>query len=438
MSAREPTHLLRAIGRWGLAALVINSIIGSGIFGLPAIVAAHLGRESPLAYLIAAAGIGIIMGCFAEVASQFRQAGGPYLYTRTAFGRFMGLEVAWLHWLSRLTAAAAAINLFATYLGYFWPAAQQPLERALLTAAILVAITGVNLIGVNRGAYLSSAFTIAKIAALLFFAAAGLIYGFSHPAATLVNQHAATAADWFDAAIVLIFAYGGFEGALVPMSEARDPQRDVPFAMLVSFLSVTLIYLLVQIVVMRVLPDPAQNDRPLAMAARAFLGPAGAAFIAISALLALFGFLSAQMVHAPRMTFALAEHGDLPPIFAAIHPRFRTPYVSIVVFGSLLFGLATIGNFRWNVVLSSAARLIIYALVCAALFALRHKQAGAATYRLPFGRILAAIGIVLMMILLTRLTREELTWLLAAGVLAFVNWLATRNRVVPAAAIREM
>jgi APA family basic amino acid/polyamine antiporter len=116
VSSREPTHLVRAIGRWGLAALVINSIIGSGIFGLPAIIAADLGRESPLAYLVAAAAVGIIMGCFAEVASQFRQAGGPYLYTRVAFGRLPALEVAWLHWLSRLTAAAAAINLFVTYL----------------------------------------------------------------------------------------------------------------------------------------------------------------------------------------------------------------------------------------------------------------------------------------------------------------------------------
>ncbi len=153
-------------------------------------------------------------------------------------------------------------------------------------------IAGVNLLGVKVGARLSSAFTIAKLAPLLLFAAAGLIYGFAHPPVTLANQHVATATDWFNASPILLFAYGGFEGALVPMSEARDPQRDVPFAMLVAFLSVTLIYFLVQIVVIRVLPDPAQTDRPLAMAAEVFLGPAGAAFIAISALLALFGYLS--------------------------------------------------------------------------------------------------------------------------------------------------
>ena len=438
MSSGTPSHLVRAIGRWGLAALVINSIIGSGIFGLPSIIAADLGRESPLAYLVAAAAVGIIMGCFAEVASQFRQAGGPYLYTRVAFGRLPALEVAWLHWLSRLTAAAAAINLFVTYLGYFWPSAQHPLERALVAAAILVVITGVNLLGVKVGAHLSSAFTIAKIAPLLLFAVAGLVYSFAHPAVTLANQHVTTAADWFNASLVLLFAYGGFEGALVPMSEARDPQRDVPFAMFISFLSVTLIYVLVQIVVIRVLENPAQTDRPLAMAAQIFLGPTGAAFIAISALLGLFGYLSANMVHVPRTTFALAEQGDLPPVFAAVHNRFKTPHVSILIFAVSLWALATMGNFRWNVVLSSAARLITYGLVCASLLALRRQQPGAAAYRLPFGPIFAVIGIALMIVLFTRITREELAWILATGAVAFLNWIATRRHVVATAAAREL
>jgi APA family basic amino acid/polyamine antiporter len=408
---------------------VINSVIGSGIFGLPAIVAADLGRESPLAYFVAAAGIGIVMGCFAEVASQFREAGGPFLYTRVAFGRLLALEVAWLHWLSRLTGAAAAINLFATYLGYFWPSAQRPFERALLAAAILLVITGVNLLGVKVGAHLSSAFTIAKVAPLMIFAVAGLLYGFAHPSVTPVNLHVATVAHWLDASLVLIFAYGGFEAALVPLSEARDPQRDVPFAMAVSFLSVTLIYVLVQIVVVRVLPDPAQTDRPLAMAAQVFLGPAGAEFIAVSALLALFGYLSAQMVHVPRMTFALAEHGDLPPVFGAVHNRFRTPHVSILVFATLLWAVATMGNFRWNVVLSSASRLLTYGLVCLALLVLRRKRPGLASYRLPLGPIFAVIGIALMIVVFTRTTQEELGWILATAVIAFLNWLATRRPV---------
>ena len=412
---------------------MINSVIGSGIFGLPAIVAAHLGRESPFAYLIAAAGIGIIMACFAEVASQFREAGGPYLYARVAFGRLAGLEIAWIYWLMRLAAAAAAVNLLATYLGYFWPAAQGPVQRALLGALTLLVLAGVNVVGVSMGARLSSVFTVAKIAPLLVFVAAGLLYSFAHPAVSPANQHAATAGDWFDAAIVLLFAYGGFEAALVPMSEARDPRRDVPFAMLVSFLSVTLIYILVQIVVVRVLSDPSQTDRPLAVAAEILLGPAGAAFIAISALLALFGYLSAQMVHVTRIPFALAQEGDLPPGFAAIHDRFRTPHVSILVFAGSVWVLAAVGNFRWNVVLSSAARLIIYSAVCAALLALRRKQPELVAYRLPLGPMFAVAGMGLMAVLLIRTTLAELAWILATAAIAFLHWLATRRHVVAGA-----
>jgi APA family basic amino acid/polyamine antiporter len=222
------------------------------------------------------------------------------------------------------------------------------------------------------------------------------------------------------------------------MSEARDPQRDVPFAMLISFLSVTLIYVLVQIVVIRVLPDPAQTDRPLAIAAQIFLGPTGAAFIAISALLGLFGYLSANMVHVPRTTFALAEQGDLPPVFAAVHNRFKTPHVSILIFAVSLWALATMGDFRWNVVLSSASRLITYGLVCASLLALRRKQPAVPAYRLPLGSIFAVIGIALMIVLFTRITREELAWILATGAVAFLNWIATRRHVAAPAAAREL
>src|SRR4029077_4993453 len=140
----------------------------------------------------------------------------------------------------------------------------------------------------------------------------------------------------------------------------------------------------------------------------------------------------------PRTTFALAEQGDLPPVFAAVHNRFRTPYVSILIFAVSLWVLATLGNFRWNVVLSSASRLITYGLVCAGLLALRRKQPDAAAYRLPCGRIFAAVGIALMIALLTRITREELAWILATGAVAFLNWIATRRHVVPAAAAREL
>jgi amino acid transporter len=136
--------LIRALGRWALTALVINSTIGSGIFGLPSVVAGYVGAQSPFAYLIAAVGIGIIIACFAEVASQFGAAGGPYLYAREAFGRFIGIQAGWLLWLVRLTAAAAAANLFTNYLAEFWPNIQQTFPRLTVLAILIGFLAAVN------------------------------------------------------------------------------------------------------------------------------------------------------------------------------------------------------------------------------------------------------------------------------------------------------
>src|ERR1700730_10455922 len=164
MENQESSGLIRAMGRWTLTALVINSIIGSGIFGLPSVVAGYLGRQSPLAYLVAAAGIGIVMACFAEVALRIGAARGPYLYVREAFGRFIGIEIAWLLWLVRLTAAAAAANLFTNYLAEFWPAVQEPITRLLVLAVLIGFIAVVNIRGIKSGAAANNAFTVAQLA----------------------------------------------------------------------------------------------------------------------------------------------------------------------------------------------------------------------------------------------------------------------------------
>ena len=175
-SMPEESQLIRAIGRWTLVALVLNSIIGSGIFGLPAVVAGKLGAASIWAYLVAAAGIAVIVACFAEVGSQFREAGGPYLYARAGFGRFVGIQVGWLAWLVRLTSAAANANLFILYLAEFWPRAEQPLERAGVLALLLGGLTLANVRGVRTGARLSSIFAIAKLLPLSIFIVAGLAF----------------------------------------------------------------------------------------------------------------------------------------------------------------------------------------------------------------------------------------------------------------------
>ncbi len=425
MNTESKPDLLRAMGRWSLVALVINSIIGSGVFGLPSVVAGMLGPASPLAYIPAALGMGLVMACFAEVASRFRQAGGPYLYAREAFGRLAGIEVAWVTYVARVTAAAANANLFVIYLAEFWPAVKSPWPRVAMLAMLIAVLAMVNYRGVRAGARQSNIFAIAKLVPLGLFIAVGLFFihrgNFSFAAS-------APSGSWLSAVLVLVFAFGGFEGAVIPMSEAKDPKRDAPFALFVALAVVTAVYTLVQVVVTGILPNAASTDRPLAAAAHVFVGSAGAAFITLGALVSVYGLLSSMTLYTPRLTFALAEQKDFPAPFAAVHPRFRTPYISIVVFAALVLALAMAGSFQWNVTLSAVARLFTYGATCAALVAFRRKPRGEAELRLPAGWLFALLGILFCVVLITRMGRSELLIILATGAVGLANWAWARRR----------
>jgi len=423
---------VRAIGRWSLVALVVNSIIGSGVFGLPSVLAGLLGAASPWAVLLAGAVVGIIIACFAEVASQFSQAGGPYLYARVAFGRMMGIQVGWMLWLAQLAAPAANANLFVIYLGEFWPQANQPGPRFLILTLLVGILALVNYRGVRAGAQVSNVFTVAKLVPLAIVIIAGVLY--------LLRGHqnvpplplAGDAGTWLKAMLLLVFAYGGFETALTPMAEAKDPRRDAVFALFIALIICAILYTSTQWIVIGVLPDPAKSPRPLADVARLVLGSKGAALVAIGALVSCYGYLSAKVLAVPRVTFALAEEGDFPAWFAAIHPRFRTPYFSILLFAFLIWMLSLFGNFSWNLTLSAVARLFYYAIGCAALPVLRKKQPEVERFRLPGGTIFAALGVVICLVLITRVDLSGSIILLATIVAALINWLWVRNRPISA------
>jgi len=420
--------LVRSIGRWSLAALMVNSIIGSGIFGLPSLITRQLGAAGPVAWLAAAAFSGIIMGCFAEVASRFTETGGPYLYARVAFGRFTGIVMGWLTWLVRLASAAANANLFVIYLAQFWLHAQAPVPRVIVLSALIGILTATNYAGVNAGTQLSNVFTIAKLLPLLLFIALGGIYLFAHHQPVHIGLSATGSGSWLDAMILMVFAYGGFEGALLPMGEAKDPRRDAPFALVAALATCAVVYTLVQVVVLGVLANSSASDRPLAAAAHVFMGNVGTALIAVGALLSIVGYLSSMILNTPRLTFALAEQGDFPQVFAAVHPRFRTPYVSIVVFAALLWVLAFTGSFQWNVVLSAVARLFYYSIVCAALLVLRRRAPAEARFRLPAGPVLAVVGIGICMVFLTAMQRSSFYVLIVVAWVAFLNWVWASRR----------
>ena len=313
-----------------MVALVVNCIIGSGIFGLPSVVAGFLGRWSPLAVLLAGFAMAAIIACYAEVASQFTENGGHYLYVRRAFGRFAGIQVGWMTLLSRLTACAAAVNLLVISLGEFWPNAGEPLPRLAVVTLFVGTLAVANYRGVAAGTLVSNVSVVAKLVPLALVSVVGVAWLATHPA--VPPTPAAGGVDaWLRAVLLLIFAYGGYEAALFPMGEAKDPRHDVGFALFSGLLIVAVLYTVLQLVVVGVLPDAGFSKRPLADVARIMLGPGGAALVSVGVLIAVYGYLSANLLGGPRGTFALAERGDFLSSFAAFHPRFHAPYVSIAV-----------------------------------------------------------------------------------------------------------
>ncbi len=422
--------LVRAIGRWSLAALIVNCIIGSGVFGLPSVLANLLGRASIVAVLLGAVAMAIILTCFAEVSSRFAQTGGPYLYAQEAFGRFMGIQVAWLVWFVRLASCAANANLFVIYLGEFWPQATLPAMKLTILTLLIGILAVINLIGVRAGTRVSTSFTVAKLSSLALVVVAGMIYLIATHRIVPGPSPVPAPNNWARAIVLLIFAYGGFEAALISAGEAKDPKRDMPFGLFTALIICAVIYGLIQWVVVGVLPDPGHSERPLADVARIVIGHGGAAVIALGALFSIYGYLSGNMLATPRITFALAERGDFPSFFGLIHSRFRTPYFSIFVFALLVWALALFGSFAGNATLSAGSRLFYYGAICAALPVLRRKQGNAAQVQIPGGTFFAVLGVLLCAGLLTQIEYNKSIVLLVAIAVAFLNWLVVRNRPI--------
>jgi amino acid transporter len=428
--ADNHSDLVRAIGRWSLAALMLNTMIGSSIFGLPSLIAGHLGKLSPTGYLVAFAGVGVIAACLAEVASQFQEAGGPYLYARAAFGPFVGIQIGWLTWLARISAASAVANLFISYLTAFLPAVRAPVLRLVVIAALLSFLAAMNYRGVSSGNRLSNLFTVTKVALLTAFVAGGLTALVLHPAMRVVPISVpASTGDWFDAVILMVYSYGGFEAALFAAGEARSPREDAPAALLIALVTATVLFIAVQYVVIHTLKNPESTATPVVDSARQFLGPLGVMLVAAGTLVSTYGYLSANMLHTPRLIFAMAQQGEFPKFVAAIHPRFRTPYVSIVTFAVLLTLFSVGGSFRWNAMLSAVARMFMYGSIAAALPVLRKKQPQAASFRLPGGPLFAALALLFSAALVTRMHWGELAVVSITFALGTMNWFWSRRRV---------
>jgi APA family basic amino acid/polyamine antiporter len=413
----QPTQegLIRGIRRWDLIAVTINAVIGAGIFGLPSRAYALVGPYSLIAFVACAIVVALIILCFAEVGSRFSETGGPYLYARGAFGSAVGFEVGWLMWLARLTAFAANCNLLVDYLGYFWSSATTHYWREAIIVVVVSAIAAVNIIGVRNAARVSNVFTVGKLIPIILFIAVGVF--FISPVNYSFADRPAYGA-FSSSVLMLVYAFSGFEMASIPAGEVRDPQRNLPLALLTAIGVVAFIYISIQLICIGTLPGLATSQRPLADASTLFLGKAGGAIISAGVVVSIVGNLNIIILSGSRLPFAMSERGELPRFIGAAHKRFCTPHIAILITSLVVLGLTLGSTFARQVNLSVIARLLSYAVTCAALLVFRYKKDTApAMFKAPAGAAVAIAALLLAAWLLSNSSLlDARDSLIAAGV----------------------
>jgi APA family basic amino acid/polyamine antiporter len=412
----QPVGLVRSIGRFDLTAAIVNGVIGSGIFGLPSTVARLTGAWSPLAALFGGLGLLVVMMCFAEVGGRFRDPGGPYLYAREAFGPFVGYQVGWLTFCTRVLSAAANLNVFALYLAQLLPFAATFEGRVVVMVTVTGIMTAINVIGVRQATWVVDFFTLAKLLPL------GLLIVLGLPRLrgdVFATQHVA-APDWTGALLLMVFAYGGFESALIPASEARDPKRDTGFALLTALAVIATFYMLLQLVIVGVLPHAAASSAPISAAFGALLGAPGVLIASLAAMVSVCGWTAGSLLQSPRILYSMAERGELPSVLARVHPRYRTPYVSIVVYAVASLGFGLRGSFAWNATIAAIVRLVYYGLTCVALLVLRRTSSEPSGFRVPW--VVAPLGAGFCLWLLSTRSLDQGGVLLALVACGFVGF----------------
>jgi amino acid transporter len=416
-------RLRRDIGFTGSAFLSFNGIVGAGIFALPATLHMQFGAFSPWLFPIFGLLILLVALPFARLAALFPQSGGPVAYAAT-FGPIASFQAGWLYYLARVTALAANANVFATYAASLWEPLGAGVGRAATIIVLCASLTAINIVGVRRAIRALDGLTLLKAVPLILLALWGLAatagaWPMAGPAPTLSGVEAA--------ALVIFYAFIGFENSVVPAGETADPGRTIPRALIVTIVSTAALYFVVQLAYVSVMPAGEEPKAPLVAFADLLVGPVGAIVITIAALASIGGNIAGSLTSTPRVTFALAREGLLPRWFGTVSERFHTPANSVLFMGAMGAVLALTGSFLWLAVVSTLARLFVYGTSIAAL-PRSERAAGrsmrAATFILMVGGLLVCLWAALQ--------SEWASWrmlliLVAAGLALFL--LARRQRL---------
>ena len=409
-TANTDEGLKRVVDAPALAMAMVNGTIGAGIFALPAIVSIQLGAFGIFGYLFCSIMLAAIMLCYAEVGSRITTSGGSYAYVEAAFGPFAGFIINWLFFFGwGILSCAALLNIVADSLAILFPAFSNPFIRALLYFIVLGLMVLVNVRGAKQGVRFVQFITIIKLLPLFGI----IIFGFSHiKASNLHWEHLPSLKTFGNTALVLFFAFAGFETSLSVSGELKNPKRTVPLGILLGGILVLIVYLLIQTVAQGVLGTEiaAFKDAPLAAVAEKIVGPVGATILLVAAAISCLGNVSGDVLASPRLLFAGAKDGLFPKFLGSVHPKFATPHWAIISYAALIFIFSVSGGFKQLAVLASAAILLIYLAVILSTIKLRMKKQDVdnKTFKLPGGLIIPCIGIAAIIWLLTSLTAPEI------------------------------
>ncbi len=434
MTSRDQ-GLVRGMGALGLAAAVFNTVVGAGIFVIPASLARDVGPAAPLAYLACVVAMGAVSLCFAAAGSRVPTSGGPYGYAEAAFGPLVGFVVGVLVWLGAVLAAAGIAAAVVDSLAQLAPILARPLARAAVLLALFATLSAINVAGLKPGTWLVGALTVAKIAPLLFLLVIAAPH--LHPANLAFGAPSPRALG--RAMILALFAFQGMETALGVSGEVKDPSRNVPRGLLAAMGSVAMLYIAVQASAQGVLgPALAHAHAPLAETVRA-VSPPLAGVMVIGATISMLGYLASDTLSAPRVLFAFAQDGFLPGRIAALHPRSRAPYVAILLHAGVALALAVSGSFVELAVLSSLAVVLVYIAGCAAAVRLQHRSTALAgpPLRVRGLTLAAGVGVLAMAWIAVHAALAEALGCAAAVAMAVVWYAVARTRRRPARAPAE-
>ena len=426
-AARADDQLVRAIGVPGLAANIVNTTIGAGIFVLPALVAKGLGAAAPVAFVVCAIAMVLFVTCFAIAGSRVSLTGGLYAYVEVAFGRYLGFLSGILFYLTAVLSVAGVVNVLAGSVSAVVPMLANSGGRAVIMILVYAILVLINVRGVRAGTNAVTGVTVAKLLPLLVFVIVGVF--FIKPAA-LAWPGFPTSKALGDSVLLLIFAFVGIEVALVPSGEVRDPSRTVPRSIYLALGITTALYISIQLVAQGTLGlDLASNTiSPLAEAAGRFLGNAGRLLLLSGALLSAFGFVTSDILSSPRILFAFGRDGVLPRWFAHVHPRYRSPDVAIIVYAVIACAFSISSSFEALAIMANVAVLFLYILCCAAAWELtrRDVRTDGAPFTFPGARLFPVGAIAVIIWILAHATSREFTVTAIVLIVASIlYWLRT-------------